>query len=184
MRALLLARVGLVIVSAAAVSLLGAASVIAASKYKACSLLTAAEVEAVLKKRISKTDEGDIIIPEGLYKGEVMSGCNWIAGETHAWLTVIRGPRTPQERAESQAILRDTFEALKKQGWSVQEQVIGVVECVTGRPPAGTSGNPSFVGCGAEKGGLAFSISTMGTGVPISAEQVKSLSDKAASRIR
>lgn len=184
MRVLLPVRVVLVLGLAVAVDLLGAAGVAAASKYKACSLLTTAEVEAVLKRKVSKTEEGDATISEGSYKGEVVSSCQWIADQTFAWLSIMRGPRTPQERAEGLAILKDTFETLKKQGWSIQEKEFGGVGCTTGRAPAGTSGNPNFAGCAAEKGGLAFSIGIMGPGVQVSMEQVKSLADKAASRIR
>ncbi len=189
MRVLLLARVVLVVGLAAAVGLLGAAGVAAASKYKACSLLTAAEVEAVLKKKVSKTVEGDdITIKEGTYKGEVVSRCDWVAGQgalgTYVTLSVTRGPRNPQERADGLALLKDTFAQLKKQGWSIQEKEFGGVGCATGRAPAGTSGVADFASCVAEKRGLALDITIAAVGLQVSMEQVKSLTDKAASRIR
>jgi hypothetical protein len=187
-RFLLLVRVCVVVGLAIAVGSLSAGGVAAASKYKACSLLTAAEVEAVLKKKVSKTEEGDVTTPEGSYKGEVVSGCQWIAGQgalgTYAWLSVTRGPRNPQERAEGLAILKDTFEKLKKQGWSIQEKEFGGVGCATARAPAGTSGNADSASCAAEKRGLGFSIYIAGVGLQVSMEQVKSLTDKAVSRIR
>lgn len=184
MRILLLRCVALVVGLAGAIDVPGATGATAASKYKACALLTAAELEAVLKKKISKTDEGDVTIPEGPYKGEVMSGCSWIAGETYASLGIARAPRNPKERAEFLAMVNDSLQTLKQQGWSIQEKTIGGVECATARPPKGTSGNPSFAGCSAEKGRLGFSISIMGAGVQVSLEEVKSLADKAAGRIR
>ncbi len=188
MRFLLLVRFCVVAGLVVAVGLLDVGGVAAASKYKACSLLTAAEVEAVLKKKVSRTDEGDITIPEGAYKGEVQSSCTWTAGATSAAtsavLSIIRAPRTPRERAEGLAIIKDTFEKLKKQGWSIQEKVFGGVECAALRPPAGTSGNADFASCFAEKGGLALSVGIAGVGLQVSMEQVKSLTDKAVSRIR
>lgn len=178
-----------VIAWAVASSTMGAAEVAAATKYKVCTLLTAAEVEAVLKRKLSRTDEGDVLISEGLYKGEVMSNCSWTAGAgtataVTASLAVTRAPRTPQERAEHLKIMNSATEGLKQQGWSTQAKEFGGVDCDLWRPPAGTSDLPTIVGCAAEKGGLAFSISIMGGGLQITMEQVKSLVEKAASRIR
>lgn len=188
MRFLLLVRVCVVVGLAAAVGLLDVGGVAAASKYKACSLLTTAELEAVLKKKFSKVGEGDLTISEGSYKGEVVSTCNWAAGEGAAGiyvsLSVTRGPRTPQERAEGLAILKDTFEKLKKQGWSIQKKDFGAVGCATARAPAGTSNNADWASCTTEKRGLGFSIYIAGAGLQVSMEQVKSLTEKAVSRIR
>lgn len=141
-------------------------------------------MEAVLKKKVSNTEEGDITIPEGAYKGEVQSGCSWntAVGPSviQAWLTVIRAPRTPKERAEGLAIIKDTFEQLKKQGWSIQEKEFGGVGCATARAPAGTSGVADFASCAAEKRGLALSITIAGAGLQVSMEQVKSLTARGA----
>lgn len=188
MSSLFLRCVAFVIGWAVASGTVGAAEVAAATKYKVCTLLTAAEVEAVLKRKISRTDERDVLINEGLYKGEVMSNCSWAAGSgvatVQATLLVTRAPRTPQERAEYLKILNSATEELKQQGWTTQGKEFGGVACDLWRAPAGSSNLPDIVACAAEKGGLAFSISVLGGGLQITMEQVKSLVDKVASRIR
>ncbi len=166
----------------------GAGPVVAASKYDACSLLTASEVEMVVGQKITNTHESDVTIAEGLWKGETMSSCSWIAGQGQGTiqtsLNIIRGPRTPEERAAGLATLRQAEEALKKQGWSYDRKIIGGVECSTGQPPAGAANLPLLVGCAVEKGGRAFSLGIMGIGAQVSPEQVKALADKAAGRLR
>ncbi len=153
----------------------------AASKYKACSLLTAAELEAALGAKVSRTDEGDIVINEGPYKGETMSSCSWVIGSSQASLNILRGPQTPAQRAAGLAVLRDTDEQLKKQGWTIVDVTIGGVTCANYRPPAGQN-LPPVASCALESKGYALSLSVFGLNA--SAQQVKTLIDKAVARLR
>ncbi len=71
------------------------APVEAASKYNACGLLTAAELQAVAGRGVDNTQDRDVVIPSGPYKDETMSTRTWALGTTYATLNVIREPRTP-----------------------------------------------------------------------------------------
>lgn len=153
----------------------------AASKYRPCSLLTAAELEGALRVKLSSSNEGDIIIPEGPFKGETMSSCTWVMGSTYVALAVMRGPRTPEQRAAGPAILRQAEEKLKKQGWTVESANIPGAACSTYKPPVGASGLASFAACYMESKGFGFSLTINGSSV--TPQQVKALADKAAARL-
>jgi len=155
----------------------------AASKYKACSLLTAAELEAVVRTKVTTPDDLDFTVPDGPYKGETVSVCSWLMGSTYVTLSVMRGPRTPAQRAAGLAMLRDADEALKKQGWRIENVTIGGVECATYRPPAGLNAIPG-AGCAMEVKGFTFSLAIIGASVTVTPQQVKVLADRAAARLR
>jgi hypothetical protein len=161
----------------------GAPDATAATKYSACGLLVAAEMQAVLRNAVSQTEEDDL---DGPFRGEVLSECSWSTGNESATVTVnvTRGPRTAQERADYLKWMRSGVEKMARDGWSLQERVIGGVACLTLRAPAGRADAPNFSACHGEKGGLVYSISIRGVGLQITMEQVKSLADKVAARIR
>lgn len=154
----------------------------AASKYKACSLLTTAELEAVVRVKVATPDDSDLPITEGPYKGETMSICSWGMFSGYVNLTDMRAPKNAQERAAGMAILRDADEQLKKQGWTIKNVTIGRVECATYQPPAGAN-LPAGAGCAVEAKGLAFSLSIVGPTVAVTPQQVKALADKAVARL-
>lgn len=159
----------------------------AASKYKACSLLTAAELEAVVRVRVAAPEDVDVPITEGPFKGETMSICSWGMGSTvgaagYVTLSVMRAPKNAQERAAGLAMLRETDEQLKRQGWTIKNVALGGVECATYQPPAGANA-PGGAGCAVEAKGFAFSLSIVGPTVAVTPQQVKALADKAVARL-
>ena len=155
----------------------------AASKYKACSLLTAAELGAALGAKVDRSVERDIVIDEGPYKGETMSSCDWvIGGATHVSLSVIRQVLSGEQRAAGLAKLRQALEDLKKQGWTVESANIAGAACSTARPPASESSALPLVGCFMESKGFAFSVYVV-TRATVTPQQVKALADKAAARL-
>jgi hypothetical protein len=154
----------------------------AASKHKACSLLTAAELEAVLGAKVARTNESDITITEGEYKGETMSGCTWTTGSPiSASLSAIRGPRTPEERAAALAKLRKLLDALKQKGWTIEPANTPGALCSRAVPPASESSAPTFASCFMESKGLALALYVFSSTVTV--QQVKALTDMAAARL-
>jgi hypothetical protein len=152
------------------------------SKYKPCSLLTTAEIEAVLGTKVAEAQEKDIPVTRGAYTGETMSGCTWgTKGPVSASLSVIRGPRTPEERAAGGANLRRLLDGLKAKGWTVESANTPGALCSRATPPAGSTTAPTFASCFSEAKGLGFAVYVFSpTATP---QQVKSLADKAASRL-
>ena len=71
----------------------------AASKYNACGLLTAAELQAAVHAGVDKSDDKDVIVQGGPYKGETMSSCTWALGASYVSLNVIRAPQTAEQKA-------------------------------------------------------------------------------------
>ncbi len=154
----------------------------AASKYRPCSLLTAAELEAALGAKVGRSDERDIAFTEGPYKGETMSTCTWIVGPTYVTLSVIRQTLTPEQRAAGLARLRQVLEDLKKKGWTVEPANIAGALCSTARPPASESSAVPVVGCLMESKGFAISTYVFGS-TRVTPQQVKALADKVATRL-
>ena len=173
-----------------AVSLIAAAllagavpsSAVADSKYKPCSLLTTAEVEGVLGTKVSGAQENDITVTQGAYKGETMSGCLWgTTSQVSASLGVIRGPRTPEEKATGGANLKRLLEGLKAKGWTVESANTPGALCSRATPPASSKTAPTFASCFSEAKGLGFSVYVFSP--TVTPQQVKGLADKAATRL-
>ena len=155
----------------------------AESKYKPCSLLTTAEIEAVLGARVADTQEKDIPVTQGAYKGETMSGCTWATkGPVSASLSVIRGPRTTEEKAAGGASLKRLLEGLKAKGWTIESANTPGAVCSRATPPAGSTNAPTFASCFSEAKGLGFAVYAFSP--TVTPQQVKGLADKAASRLR
>ena len=147
-----------------------------ASKYQPCSLLTPAEVEAVLTVKVIKTDEGD-----GLYKGQPMSSCSWTTGaKVSAILSVTGGSGSPEAvwAAES----RKLFDFYKTKGWTIDYADTRGAVCARGVPPKGDASSPAFAACLAESKGLSLSLNVVSP--TVTALQVKGLFDKAVTRLR
>lgn len=152
----------------------------AATKYKACSLLTTAELEAALRAKVTSADDTDVTVPEGPYKGETVSFCNWVMGAGYVTLSVMRGARTPEQRAAGLAMLKEADEELKKQGWTVKDVNVGGVACATYQPPTGLNALPG-AGCALERKGYALSL--IGANVRVTPQQVKAFADKVVARL-
>jgi hypothetical protein len=157
----------------------------AGTKYDACAKLTAAEVEAVLHTKVSRTVEQDVVIDKGPYKGETQSNCSWVmSGTTPAVVTVAitRAPRTSQERDEGLARLRGAVDVLKQQGWIIESASTGGASCTRGVPPASLATARGFTGCFMESKDLAFSTTVQGS-ADVSMQQVADLAGRVASRL-
>ena len=152
----------------------------AATKYKPCSLLTGADLEAALSVKVDRSNETDTTIPDGPFKGETMSTCNWIVGSNSVTLNVIRGPKNPQEQAAGLAGLRATEAQLKRKGWTVEPANIPGADCVSIKPPATESTALPGSSCAMVSKGLAFWLGVNGS---VTAQQVKALADKVAARL-
>ena len=156
---------------------------VAASKDKAWSLLTGAELEAALHAKVTRTAERDTVINTGPYKGETMSGCDWVVGEsTYVNLLVMRQILSGAERAAGLATFQKAYEDLKKAGWTVEQVNLARISCSTARPPASESSALPSVGCFGESKGFAFGVGVT-TRATVTPQQVKTLVDKVVARL-
>ena len=154
----------------------------AATKYQPCSLLTAADLEAALRAKVDRFADRDMTIPEGPFKGDIMSTCDWVVGSAYVTLSVIRGPKNPQEQAAGLASFRAKEEDLKKKGWTVEPGNIPGAECVSGKPPTSEPTALPGAWCVMVSKGLAFSLG-VNSKESVTARQVKALADRVAARL-
>ena len=103
-----------------------------------CPLLTAAEIGAATGMKVGQPHETDMTLPQG--QGQ-MSGCMWKLGDRGTVnLSVMRAPASKQDREKGLAGLRQTYEALKAQGWTVTETKFGAdMLCNVATPPTAQS---------------------------------------------
>ena len=154
----------------------------AATKYKPCSLLTAAELETALHGKVDRSAEWDTTIPDGPFKGDVMSTCDWVVGSNTVTLNVIRGPKNQQEQAAGLAAFRANETTLKQKGWTVESGNIPGADCVTLKPPASEPTAVPGSSCVMVAKGLALWIGVNGKDSP-TVREVKALADKVAARL-
>jgi hypothetical protein len=81
------------------------------------------------------------------------------------------------------AMLEQTYNRLKAQGWSEEKQDITGGRCALLTPPAAEKDAPITTGCMAEAKGLAVSVSALGR-TRVTIEQVKALLDLLVQRLR
>lgn len=141
----------------------------AATKYKACALLTPAEVEAVLGAKVVRTleDEGEF------------SNCNWMTASPTVAASLVVGRMPPGMPAPAAAASKE-MEELKRKGGTVQVAVnTPDLWCARIVQPAGK--DPLAMCQGAGKG---FWLNLTVHSKTATGQQAKMLFDKAVARLR
>ncbi|MDQ7843685.1 MAG: hypothetical protein QN141_12310 [Armatimonadota bacterium] len=154
----------------------------AASTYRACSLLTTAEVEAALRGRVTGSNERDAVVSTGPYRGETISGCTWIVGSAYLSVSVVRRkPAGEPEQAAAVRTLRRALDDLRRKRWTIAPADVAGAECHVAQPPARDRRVGPVVACFMERRGFAFGLYAVRT--RLAAEQVKALGDLVAGRL-
>jgi hypothetical protein len=158
----------------------------AQSKYRPCSMVSAAEAEALTGQKIAKTSESDIPYAKDANHdhADVISICSRTVSATQGLtLTVTSTPVTPEGKARGEAKAKDAEEKLKKQGAKVEAKDFGAIKCST-IILQGVMAAFSGTNCGAIKGGQFFSVMvTAGPNGPVSIDQMHALAEKILSRL-
>ena len=152
------------------------------SKFNACGLLTAADLKAVANMTVDKTQESDLVISGGPYRGETMSRCMWVMGATYATLNVIRGPRTLEQRAAGLSGLGRMEAGLVQKGWTVVPAGIPGADCSVYKPPARESSADPLASCMMRSKEFAFWLG-VGGAASLTPQQVKALGDRISARL-
>jgi hypothetical protein len=160
-------------------------SAVAAQKPPAaCPLLQRSEIDAAVGAKAGEGNETDILVPKGPAQGQTMTGCMWgIEARGMVSLSVIRAA-SGAEREAGLAKLREATEALKAQGWTREEKVVGGTHCGTLTPPPALAKQMGVaVGCMGEAKGMAISVSSMIVESAVPPEKIKALFDAAVARL-
>ena len=149
---------------------------------RACGLLTAAEIGAVVGGTVGAPQESNIVVPDGPSKGETMGMCSWPVGtQANVAVAVMRAPQGAQREA-ALAQFRHAFQVLKSQGWGEQRRDFANGTCALMTPPAAKTGLPISTGCFAEAKGMGVSVGHNGAS-GVAMDKVKTLLDKAIGRL-
>ncbi len=158
----------------------------AQSGYKPCSMVSAAEAEALSGQKVTKTAEQDIPLKKDANHDHdgVMSICRQSFSATQGLtLTVSTIQTTPEGKAKGAAAAKNAEEMLKKQGTKVEGKKYGAITCST-MIMQGAMAAFSATSCAAEKGSLFFSVSvTAGAKGLVPMDQVHALAEKILSRL-
>jgi hypothetical protein len=157
---------------------------------KACLLLTAADLKAVL----GSSPEKPLVGLEVPFKKDAthdhdgsLFTCQGTVGGRYVMVGYGTQPVTPEGRKRAEARVNESQEKLREEGYAIEARDFGGVKCWTmAAPAADKSATAMFAtNCGGTKGDYFFSISVSGTGksdlIPMG--KLKALADKAASRL-
>src|SRR5436190_6407088 len=147
-----------------------------------CPLLTAAEIGAATGMKVGQPHETHMPLPKG--QGQ-MGGCMWKLGDKGMVnLSVMRASTSKEDREKGLAGLRQTYEALKAQGWTVTETKFGAdIICNIATPPATESNEtPAMTGCLTATKDFGLSVTVMGPHFKTPPEKVKALADDVVKR--
>jgi hypothetical protein len=154
--------------------------------YKPCSLLKLEEVETTLGTKVLKSHEADTPYQKDATHDQagVYSTCSWTLDGRSMLLAISTAALTEQSRQRGLKAKSDSEDALKKQGIRVEKKKLGAIDCTMISPPQGKT-IPRGTTCSGEKGKLVYylSISSKKELPPVPMERLKSLAEKAASRM-
>jgi hypothetical protein len=157
---------------------------------KACSLLTASELEQVMGGKLEKPLAG-MKVPYTKdanhdHDGAILT-CQGKLGARFVMVVYGTQPVTPEGRKRGEERARLAQEKLRTSGYTIKEKDFGDLKCWTMQPPANQKEGFSVFGtnCGGTRGDYFYSVSISATGagdlIPI--EKLKAVADKAASRL-
>lgn len=163
------------------------ASFLAQSGPKACSMLTASEVEEVMGAKVASSTEGDIPYTKGPnrdHDGTLMT-CNWKLDDRSVSLVYSTRSVTAEGKKQSENRIKASQEALMSEGYKVNKKDFGSIKCSTMEPPAQQVVKNSSTVCRTEKGPMFVSVTASASGPTelVSMDKVKTLAEKAASRL-
>jgi hypothetical protein len=159
----------------------------AQSGPKACSLLTASEVEGVMGAKVTSSSEGDIPYTKGPnsdHDGTLMT-CNWKMGTRSVSLVYSTGQVTAEGKRLGENKTKASVEVLMKEGYKIDKKDFGSMKCSTMVAPTQQAMKLFSTTCGTEKGRMWVTVSASASGqsdlVPM--EKIKTLAENAASRL-
>jgi hypothetical protein len=157
---------------------------------RACSLLTASDLEKVLGRTLEKPLAG-IEVPykkdaEHDHDGAIFT-CQGRVGARFVMVVFGPQPVTSEGRTRGEVRAKDAREKLLKSGYTIQEKGFGDLKCWTMEPPAKgvAAGGVAATTCAGTRGDHFYSIfiSATGAGDLIPIENLKGLAGKAVSRL-
>ena len=154
-----------------------------AAQQSACSLLTAADIEAATGEKPGEPHETNMGMSDSSGKGQVTLACMWRAA-AQGMVTVSLAPAAKGAAREAGlAKLTQVFDELKAQHWTEERKDIANGFCAIMTPPPSQKDVPIMSSCMAEAKGMAMSVGYMSPTKKLSFDQTKSLMDKAIGRV-
>jgi len=179
----------LLVIALSGLGLGGPTSAAAATKFKPCSLLTAADFEAVLNAKVTRgAQEGEDTDTQGTpLRGEPLDHCSWILRAGQAGLgAVLWATRAVAPLPQLAAFWYPPKENLARQmGATVESVRLPEAECrlfKNGKHPALGVAHQTW--CLVTSRGLALSLEVTGQAPsPVAPQRVKNLLDRASGRL-
>jgi hypothetical protein len=162
-----------------------AAPAAAQKKNGACALLTAQEIESSAGAKPEAPLDHEEVAQKDPWKGETLRRCNWQLGKGSSAGNVyvnVGVTKTEAQRQASWAQLDQVLTQFKSRGWPVEKKALGKVTCVVGTPQPSQKVS-TVVHCFSEEKGRGVAVSFTLTTGKVSPETVKSLVEKALSRL-
>jgi hypothetical protein len=149
-----------------------------AAQKKACSLLSAGEINASLTGQVGEPHQIDLSAAPGASKNKQMDGCMWKVGQKGMVSIGIMVALQGQEREAGMAKMRGVYDALKAKHWTEEKKVFDNGSCAVMTPPASEAKAPIMSGCLAEAKGMAVSVTYLDPQQKLTPDKAKALLDK------
>jgi hypothetical protein len=149
----------------------------AQKKSSACSLLTAADINAAVAGKVGEPHETNMgVSPEAASK--TMGNCMWKVGDQGMVSVGVMPAAKGAAREEGLAKINGVYEGLKAKHWTEERQDFSNGWCSVMTPPASEKDTPIMSGCMAEAKGMAIGVTYLDPKQKLAPDKAKRLLDK------
>ena len=150
----------------------------AQKESSACSLLTAADINAAVAGKVGEPHRTDMGVAPGA-ASKTMGNCMWKVGDQGMMSVGVMTAAKGAEREAGIAKLNEVYDALKAKHWTEEKEEFSNGWCSVMTPPASEKDAPIMSGCMAEAKGKAIGVTYLDPKQKLAPGKAKALLDKA-----
>jgi len=149
----------------------------AAQQGSACSLLTPADINAVVAGKVGEPHRTDMgVAPEAASKTN--GNCMWKVGDQGMMSVGVTAAPKGAAREAGLGKMKEVYDKLKAQHWTEERQDFSNGWCSVMTPPASEKDTPIMSGCMAEAKGKAIGVTYLDPKQKLAPPKAKALLDK------
>jgi hypothetical protein len=149
----------------------------AQKESSACSLLSAADINAAVAGKVGEPHRTDMGVSPGA-ASKTMGNCMWKVGDQGMMAVGVMPAAKGAERDAGLAKLNEVYDGLKAKHWTEERQDFSNGWCSVMTPPASEKDTPIMSGCMAEAKGLAIGVTYLNPKQKLALDKAKGLLDK------
>ena len=151
--------------------------VAAQKESSACSLLSAADINAAVAGKVGEPHRIDMGVAPGA-ASKTNGNCMWKVGDQGMMSVGVTPAPKGAAREAGLGKMSEVYDKLKAKHWTEEKQVFGNGWCSVMTPPASEKDTPIMSGCMAEAKGLAIGVTYLDPKQKLALDKAKGLLDK------